>query len=636
MAVEPEKDAANAAEETSKAEAAKNWEERRASRPPVVPSASAEPFGKSPSTKPPPLDLELSQPAQPVAAAVPPEEAPRSIDPESSIETVRTVHQESAPTNEAAGIATGTVGDPAAPRLAAREPEPKTEPADIPPATEPLPPKAAAAAAFAQLEANILGTSENKKDDVSNVPPPETAPMMDPVVIPPAAAPPDRPKTDPMLDHVVPATTKISSPPARNEQVARAVDVPAPAPRKSTPPIAPPAVGGPLAAFETLARSARLADLVALTESVVREAAKTRSTYWTFTSKVARAAEEARLGRSDADTPFGNALDVLGRGAENASENALACALWAHAVCEATSGGKKGNDAEEALAGDILWLATHTSFDATPLLDRALGEDAAEIWAAIAARVRKIAKGRGDTLGRGEAIVGCAALASSGSPRAKALSTELATGPDRVDDPVLVRLLATGESATPDEVRLEGEMVPTPRGFVMTALLAVSGILFVVHAARFIARIALAYKRPTEVSLSDAGVRVKTRTEMLGRTLREREHVIVRSGLVRVVREVRYPRLAFYAGLLALVIGSYIGVRAFADGVRAASPSLLVVGLLIVAIGIGADFLLGTVLPGVRGRVRLAFVPRTGTVLCIGNIDARRADDALARTLKTR
>src|SRR4029079_16988903 len=114
-------------------------------------------------------------------------------------------------------------------------------------------------------------------------------------------------------------------------------------------------------------------------------------------------------------------------------------------------------------------------------------------------------------------------------------------------------------------------------------VLALTGILFAIHAARLFARVALAYRVPAEVSLSESGVRVKTRTELLGRALREREHVILRSGLVRVVRDVRFPRAAFYSGLFALALGSYIGVRAFADGVRAASPSLLLVGLLIVA-----------------------------------------------------
>ena len=402
------------------------------------------------------------------------------------------------------------------------------------------------------------------------------------------------------------------------------------APAKSVPPSAPkvePLDARPLAAYELMARSARLADIVALTSKIVGDAAKTRTTDWAFASKVSAAAGEMRLGREDADTRFGNALDVLGTGGNGEAERSLASALWAHAVAESP---RKSADDEDRIAGDVLWLATHTAFDATPLLDRALGDDAADLWAAIADRVGRISRGNGGALGRGEAIVGCAALAASGSAKAKKLCESLAK---EVKDPVLLRVLATGDHATPEEVRLEGEWLPAPRGPIATTLLAFSGLLFAIYIVRIVARAALAYKRPTEVSLSEQGIRVKTRIEMLGRVLKEREHVILRAGLVRVVREVRFPRAAFYAGLLALAIGSWIGVRAFADGVRAASPSLLVVGLVIVAVGIGLDFVLGSVLPGARGKVRIAFVPKSGATVCVGDVDARRADDALARSL---
>ena len=385
-----------------------------------------------------------------------------------------------------------------------------------------------------------------------------------------------------------------------------------------------------LDAYELLARSARLGDLVALASRIVTDAARSRTPDWAFSSKVAALADDAKLRREDADTRFGNVLDVLATGGEGSAERALAAALWAHAVAESP---RTRTEDEDRLAGDILWLATHSAFDATPLLDRALGEDAGDIWAAIADRIRRIEQGKGGALGRGEAVVGCAALAASGADKAKALSAGLLR---EVKDPVLLRVLATSERASSDIVRIDGELIAPPRGPIVTAFLAFSGILFAVHAARIVARLALAYRRPAEVSLSESGVRVKTRTEMLGRTLREREDVIPRSGLVRVVREVRFPRAAFYAGLLALALGSYIGVRAFVDGVRAASPSLLLVGLGIVAVGIGADFVLGTLLPGARGRCRVAFVPRKGRTLCVADVDARRVDDALSRSLARR
>lgn len=382
--------------------------------------------------------------------------------------------------------------------------------------------------------------------------------------------------------------------------------------------------GTPLEAYEALARSARLADLVAIAERVLVDAAMQRRADWGYLSKVEAAAEEAKLARADADTPFGNVLSVLGTGPEGEVERALAAAIAAHAVAEGP------RDDDESVSGDILWLAANTAFDATSLLDRALGDEAADLWRAIGERVRRIDEGRGGALRRGEAFVGAAALAASSSDAAKKVALDLA---EHLKDPGLARVVGASSAAS-GELTLEGEMVAAPRGFVLTTILAMTGILFVVHALRLVAKLALAYRRPAEVSLTEAGIRVNTRTEMLGKILREREHVIVRAGLVRVVREVRYPRAAFYAGLLALAIGSYIGVRAFTDGVRAASPSLLLTGLVIVALGIAADFVLGSVLPGARGRCRVAFVPRTGKTLCVADVDMKAADAAIKRTLR--
>jgi hypothetical protein len=420
-----------------------------------------------------------------------------------------------------------------------------------------------------------------------------------------------------------------SVPPPEEKRASSVPPAPAPAPAKSSPKISvrpmPAAEGGALGAYESLAKSARLPDLVAITQKVIGEAGVARRSAWSSSGALTSALEETKLAREDADTPFGNAIKVLESGPEGEAERALASALWAHAIAET----KRGDD--DRLAGDVLWLAAHTPFDATSLLDRALGEDASVMWIAIADRVRRADAGLGAVTSRGECLVGAAALCASSSRAAAKARADLAT---KVKDPMLVRVLSTADEASVSDVRLEGEAIMPPRGPVATTLLAVTGLLFVIHAVRFIAKYALAFRRPAEVSLTDAGIRVKTRTEMLGRVLREKEHVIVRSGLTRVVREVRYPRVAFYAGLLALAVGSWIGVRAFVDGVRSASPSLLVVGLFIVATGIAADFVLGTLLPGSQKKVRVLFVPRNGRPVCVANVDLARADDALKRALK--
>src|SRR6185312_15679966 len=115
------------------------------------------------------------------------------------------------------------------------------------------------------------------------------------------------------------------------------------------------------------------------------------------------------------------------------------------------------------------------------------------------------------------------------------------------------------------------------------------------------------------------------------RTLRDGDVVVPRAGLAQAGREVRFSGIALYAGLLALAIGSYVGVTAFVDGVRAASPALLGTGLAIVALGLALDFVFACVVPAMQGRCRVLLVPRTGRALCVGEVDRAQADALLAR-----
>ena len=378
-------------------------------------------------------------------------------------------------------------------------------------------------------------------------------------------------------------------------------------------------------AFDALGGNARLGDLVAIARTVVFAAVQARRREWADGARVAAMAGDLKLTHEDAMTPFGDALAVLERGPEDDAERALACALWAHAVAELAP---KGREEEDRVATELLWLAANTPFDATGLLDRALGDGSADVWDAIADRVRRIDQGKLPALGRGEALVGGTALALSSSAAAARHVASLAA---EAFDPKLARVLKGGGSANGAEATIVGEMTAPPRGWLATGALGLTGILFVMHAGRLLGRLALAYKCPAEVVMSDKTIRIRSHTELLGRTLRARDVVIQRQGLVRAMREERYPRAAFYAGLLALAIGSYFGVATLVDGVRSASPSLLVAGIFIVAVGIALDFALGSVAPGVRGKCRVLFVPRDGQTLCVGGVDVTRADAAIKR-----
>jgi hypothetical protein len=378
-------------------------------------------------------------------------------------------------------------------------------------------------------------------------------------------------------------------------------------------------------AYDALSQHPRLADLTAIARASMAAAVEARRSE-RDPERVARIAGELKLVRDDAGTPFGNALDVLERGPEDDAERALACALAAHTLSAVPPADRA---AEEKAADDLLWLATHTAYDATGLLDRALGERAATLWDALAERVRRVDAGKGAGLGRGEALVAAVAIASS---KAKGAARQAGLLALEVRDRKLARVLGAGGKAEVPVEPVLGQVAPVPRGPGVTAALAITGILFVLGGARLLGRLALAYRKPAELTVGeDGGVRVKWRVELLGRTLRDREVVVPRAALIRATREVRYPGIAIYAGLLALAIGSWIGVSAFVDGVRAASPSLLASGLVVVALGLALDFALSSLAPGARGRCRVLLVSRDGVRLCLADVEPSRADALLAR-----
>jgi hypothetical protein len=164
--------------------------------------------------------------------------------------------------------------------------------------------------------------------------------------------------------------------------------------------------------------------------------------------------------------------------------------------------------------------------------------------------------------------------------------------------------------------------------------LAVTGLLLLIELGYLVGRYVLSLRRTAEVRVSAAGLEVRTRTAMLGKTLLESATVIPRDGLVRVTREIRYPGLPMYTGLVALTIGSYIGVGLFVDGARAGSPSMLGTGLLIALFGLGIDFALSSLIPGARGRSRLLIIPRRGPMLCLAAVEVAAADRILGRLAK--
>lgn len=328
----------------------------------------------------------------------------------------------------------------------------------------------------------------------------------------------------------------------------------------------------------------------------------------------------------------GDAVAALARSAPSAAERTILSALLARGVALAPP---EGVDAEDRTVAELLWLSGHTPLDAFPALDAALGDRASGLWGALLELLRRIDLGREPSFDRADALAAALALGHATGSVARDGAVKLA---DEVTDPALrAALRPTPVAGGPEPLvvgdgeTLSGELCPAPRPTWLTVVLALTGVLFVVGLARLFARYALQRRSPAEVTVRRDGVYVKAETTMLGKTVKQAEHVLPVGTLARATRDVRFPQLATYAGLAALLLGTYLGVSLFVDGARAASPSLLGQGVLLFAIGVGIELALTSIVPGVKGKVRLVFVPEKGGPVVVGGLDGAAADKILAK-----
>ena len=114
--------------------------------------------------------------------------------------------------------------------------------------------------------------------------------------------------------------------------------------------------------------------------------------------------------------------------------------------------------------------------------------------------------------------------------------------------------------------------------------------------------------------------------------LKEQTLLVPLANLASVTREVQYPRAGLYAGLAALVIGTYFGMGLFVDALRVpgGSSSLMAMAVALIVGGLALDFVLSSGIDTMRGRCHLLVEPRKGRTICVGAIDAMQADAMLA------
>jgi hypothetical protein len=187
------------------------------------------------------------------------------------------------------------------------------------------------------------------------------------------------------------------------------------------------------------------------------------------------------------------------------------------------------------------------------------------------------------------------------------------------------------EPTSEDDQTLRGDLAPPPRNAFVVAVLALTGILFVIRTLRALGRVVLLRRAPTKIWLSERGLELFTRQEMLGRVMTERRILVPLENIRAVEREVKFPRLGLYAGLLALAFGTLLGTQLFVDGLRVSGFSfpLIAIGLLLIVAGVVLDIFLSGLGDSLRGRCRLVVTTRQGRGWAVGELDSSTVDRLL-------
>lgn len=317
---------------------------------------------------------------------------------------------------------------------------------------------------------------------------------------------------------------------------------------------------------------------------------------------------------------------VLERGPETETESATVSALLVLGLEHPLTTGDDAGAAAEALVR----CSAAGPYDPLGALDSTLGPAADAAWDRLIEWLRPALAGAPDgtapRLTPGELGVALAALASARSPAVRAgLAPLIAATESRV------ARRAVGVSLGPSGIA--GVLTPGPRSALVTLLLAACGWLLATSSLRAIGRLALGWRRPATLTLTDAGLELQQQTLLLGRVLRERHTVFPRAGIRHVTREIKYQRAPLYAGVASLALGTYLGIGLFLDGARVPgmSLSLIGLGLLVIVAGLVLDFALTWLADLARGRCRLLLFPMRGGAIALSGLESEAADALLRR-----
>lgn len=385
--------------------------------------------------------------------------------------------------------------------------------------------------------------------------------------------------------------------------------------------------------------------LTARVSQVVLSAAEHRQPTWLSSPQVAELDSRAlvELDRNAAETPFGNALEILDRGASSPAEwMFLAACVAFHLggsggtgagseIAGVSSGGVRDETRSEesspaarwyqldapSTMGALLWLSSATPCNVWLFADPLL-EHVGSFW--------DEAKDALMTGASSAVLPAAGGLMNASCDGALRLKTALASSSG---DPTVRYLLA----ACGLHESLSGELHRAPPPPWSLVLQTLTGWLALVGIARLIGRHGLGLRRSGELRVRGGSIELLSRRHLLGRRLSEKQEWISLGDVRLLTRQTRFEGLGLYAGLIALSLGTFVGVGLISDALRVSggSTSLLGFGAAFVLLGVVLDLVFSSLGRFRSGKTRVVLRTKRGTGVALGVADAGRADRWLSQ-----
>jgi hypothetical protein len=377
--------------------------------------------------------------------------------------------------------------------------------------------------------------------------------------------------------------------------------------------------------------------------------------------------------RNDADTPLGNVVAIVERGAEGAAQQALLAALFVRGFGDAVQA--RPNERALLLARfceHCEWLELSVGQRVWPLLPLLLPAPLVnEVHAALGAatlqpdpthaagknrdpRARARSAGRIALLAEADSAAARDALARIGREHGDelirglaglALSATRASTSGGVIVSASVSVGGSTSSSFPPRessasplasCSVSGSSGPRRHGPVLTVLSWLSGFALLAWLFRLVL-FAIGYRREIELLLRGDALRVHRTTRLFGRTLIDEQRLHPLDELSSAARTTRYPMLHAAVGTACFALGVLLGGALGFDALRAGEPALLRWAAFGVLAGSALDLAFTVLLPAGQGRVGLDLElgrKRTTQLAAVPLADADRFLEALWQRLE--